>query len=163
MVHFTRPIEDDLSLLSVNLRPEDREETVILTGKEPYHTLRPELLRPPNVTFSIQDDDKKLLAMCGAMPHGREGAGIVWFLARPEIEQHALSLTKQAGAYLDILSIPYPMGLTALLWEKNEMHLRWSQAVGFTAQTIIEVGDDFEPFILIHRPRRELSAPHPPS
>lgn len=155
MVYFTRPTKKDLKLLAETMRPEDREETLLMTGKEPQHSLLPNLLKDPSVTFAIRDDHNILLAMCGAMPHQREGVGVVWFLARPEIERHPLSLIKVAPQYLALLSEPYPYGLTALLWDGNHMHLKWAKAVGFTTQTIIDVGG--EPFHLIHRSRKSCA------
>lgn len=98
--------------------------------------------------------------MCGSSPSQKfPGVGTVWFLARPGIEAHSLSLTKQAGPYLDMLTLPYPLGLAAVMWGGNRMHERWAKLVGFATKGVeIRNGEEF---LIIHRPSRNAQCAPP--
>jgi hypothetical protein len=138
MILTVRPATRDVaSTMAPRLRPEDAREVETASGmdcttvlplsvsaaRESY-TIHLETAgridRDPSVLFGIADDTS------------RPGFGVMWLVATPEIVRAPISILREARYWIDAWAHQYPQGIHNIVDTRNDRHLRWLQALGFT-------------------------------
>jgi hypothetical protein len=147
---------EDAVWLSSRLRSEDAQEIETATGRSPQEIL-PESFGMSQECFTVRRVfEGKLLpqpvALFGVAPSPLvpSHAGIVWFLGTDEVRLCALSIIREAPAWLDFMSRRFSEGLFNVADSRNTLHIRWCQLTGFTLMQAIPLNG--VPFHPIHRP-----------
>jgi hypothetical protein len=114
--------------LATRLRKADRDEIEAASGMEPVDALRvsAELSAPACSIIDNDWDEGEVVGMFGCVPDGT-----VWLLAADALVQPPLrrQFLRECRTYLDAL--PYPL-LHNVVDERNKVHIRWLQWMGFT-------------------------------
>lgn len=129
MNEYVRPSTlDDVELLAQNLRPEDIAEIAAASGMSPYSALS-HGLEKSRYCFTMEAEGD-LVGMFGVVPSELPGVGVIWLLATPNIEKHALKFLRRSRAWADALNQEFP-----ILWNvvdaRNELHLKWLKWLDF--------------------------------
>lgn len=140
----------DARWLGENLREEDRQEVETSTGtaasavvsaafsmsRECYTVRRSDGMRieqDPCLIFGVVDD-----------PHNIN-VGVVWLLATDSIRGANFAVIREARHWLASWLMRYPSGLHNTVDKRNQLHIRWLSALGFTLEG--EVLRNGQPFV----------------
>jgi hypothetical protein len=149
MIVIRPATHEDAVWLSSRLRSEDAREIQTATGREPEQVL-PESFLASEMCFTIRRVFEGRLLPEPVALFGVASGGIVWFLGSDAVRLCALSIVREAPAWLDFMSRRYPGGLFNFVDSRNSLHMRWCQLTGFTFGAPADVHG--VPFYYINRP-----------
>lgn len=140
---------EDATWLSSRLRSEDAQEVETSTGRKPEEVL-PASFHASDECYTVRRVlDGKVLPNPVAL-FGVTSGGIVWFLGSDEVRLCALSIVREAPAWLDYMSRRHPGGLWNYADSRNSLHVRWCYLTGFTLGEPASING--VSFYYIHRP-----------
>lgn len=132
MVGARPSIRTDVDFLAPRLRPEDLAEVRANSGHDAKTTLLlGHLLSDQSYTMVGYEGDP--VGMFGVCPTQTEQVGAVWMLCTEDLVRHTVPFLRNCrkGGWLERLHQDYPI-LTNHVDERNIVHIRWLQWMGFT-------------------------------
>lgn len=124
-----RAEDDDAIYFAVNLRSADARE---------LHTAHPDKSIEAVLRDAIQKGEAYTLRFGTDSPCVLFGIvkytsliGIIWMVATPRIDGHALSILREASSWIDSWKAKYGV-LTNYMEVRNTLHLRWLTVLGAT-------------------------------
>lgn len=152
MIHVRPATWDDAKWVGDHLRDEDEDEVQVVSGL-PGAIRVPQAFNLSLMTFAAfpQGEDEPVALFGVSADEDNPGWGLVWLLATPEVRRVAKSVLKEAPRWIEFFEGFCPEGLHNLAAAWNHLHLRWTDACGFTRGDIVDVND--RPFVHIYRRR----------
>lgn len=122
---------DDARRIAPLLREQDVREIEAASGStDPEASLLAAFDAPGEIVFAEIASDREPILIAGVHPT-RPGAGAIWMLGTPLLQQYALPSVRESLRAIDRWHQTYP-----LLWnralETNELHVRWLRLLGFS-------------------------------
>ncbi len=137
---------------SSRLRSEDRREIETASGQGP-ETILPLSFDLSDECYTIRiDPHGDPVAIYGMVPdtshEQKEGIGVIWLLATPEVRRASLALLREVPHWLNAWALKYPNGIHNIVDSRNQLHVRWLKLMGFQITHEIELrGVTFYHFI----------------
>lgn len=150
MIEIRPATEEDAKYVGANLRPADRVEGTIATGKDPVQVVVDSWRASARSYAVFPAGSSAPCAIYGTAPTpARPDLGIAWMLCTPEVTRVARGILQEAPEQLHALLQDYAGGLQALAWSGNHLHIRWCRRLGFTE--VGRVSHNDETFIHLFR------------
>jgi hypothetical protein len=128
-----------------DMRKEDKDEIIGLTGLDPFEALRQSILVSEDC-WTVLDNGKVLcIAGCNKVDDG----GCMWILFG-DIQSIPLSFFKESRKYLKYLLDKYKM-LSNYTAANNDFIIKWAKSLGFTVDDPIPYGPKGELFCKFHK------------
>lgn len=141
-----------LENLARNLRHADKRECITVTGHPPWEFLPGAVDSAEMVRFFCHPETGKAIGIFGVhkVPD-MANFGLIWLMATREIRQHKILFHRSSLAWISHLHETWPT-LGNIVDSRNELHISWLKACGFTIFThsphIIE-GTPFYEFVKV--------------
>lgn len=94
----------------------------------------------------------EVVGLCGVVESPVPGFGTIWMCATTAISRHRLELLRHARQWIDHLLTSYER-VGNMVDNRNKLHVRWLQMLGFRFTGIAIVGPESIPFIIFERTR----------
>ena len=120
---------EDVNDVVGRLRPQDEEECRAMYGVSPASFFNTLGFDPDN-TYAIYNDKGLNVALAGVGPRP-DGSAMIWMIATPDLEKHALEFLRYSRIFIDEVGEPYDL-LFNWVDARNEVHVKWLKFCGFT-------------------------------
>lgn len=134
----------DAEALAPRLRPADLREIAARSGEAPVEVLRRGV--GAGKCYAIESHSGDVVALFGVSPSHEPKLGIVWLLGSEELVRHKTTFLRHSREWLARLAEGYAL-LGNLVDERNTVHVRWLQWLGFRFLRRIPLGRNGETFI----------------
>jgi len=120
---------EDVRDVVSRLRPSDEEECRAMFGVSPASFFNSLGFDPDN-TYVMFNDKNHNVALGGVGPLG-DGSAMIWMIATPDLEKHALEFLRYSRTFIKEVGEPYDI-LFNWVDARNTVHIKWLQFCGFT-------------------------------
>jgi hypothetical protein len=153
MIVIRPATEDDALHVGTFLRDEDQREVRTASQRPPGLVVLESFKMSSEcyAVFPVRRGRVSLdaCALFGVSPHPEEpGLGLVWLLATDDALRVSRSIMREAPLWLDHLGRNYHALINAAD-QRNDLHIRWCEATGFTSVGEQEINGF--PFTIIYR------------
>ena len=91
-----------------------------------------------DICWTARDDDDKPLAMFGVAGHpDYSDVGIPWFLGRPDVNQHVITMVREGRRFVRLMATLYDSLVQAVHYKQVELS-DWVAKLGFQRAGLIE-------------------------
>lgn len=139
-----------------HLRKEDKHEAIVQCGENYIEDILKEIKKGKGFfIIGVSKADDTPVCMGGCEPTEKDGIGVVWLLATPEVEKHQICLLKHIKKFLHVFDEDYWMLFNAL-YKENTLAKNWLSRFGFRFNNPcgLKIPKDFEFFYRVRKVRK---------
>lgn len=137
--------QDDLEYVAHHMREADRMEVAARSGRTPIESLRMGYERSTPHAYAGVDPNDLPMCIFGVVSDPNNLAGAVWLLGTDEIVKQRYRFLRESRGFLSELLERWPL-LHNLCDQRNRVHIRWLQWMGFEFHSVVHVGEENLPF-----------------